>query len=89
MSKGIVDTIIGGVEIVAGILLAPFIGPLAGFLVAAGIGMLFTGVGTLISGTASGGVITATRNPVKDWDVVYGRARIGGEVLFADWPKQD
>jgi hypothetical protein len=83
MSKGIIDTIIGGVEIAAGILV--IVGTLGGgtalgvFLIAAGAGMVFTGVGTLLAGNNLG-VVSASRNPISPWVIVYGRARVGGTV---------
>lgn len=84
MSKGIIDTIIGGVEIVAGVVLEVISGglnPVGYMLIAAGVGMLLTGIGTLLSGNNLG-VVTASRNPIKPWDIVFGRARIGGTVIY-------
>jgi hypothetical protein len=84
MSKGIIDTIIGGVEVAAGILVT--IGTLGGgtalgvFLIAAGAGMVFTGVGTLIAGNNLG-VVSASRNPIQPWTIAYGRARVGGTAI--------
>jgi hypothetical protein len=91
MSKGLLSTIIGGLEIVAGVVLGvlTFGGTLAmtiaGFIISAGAGMLFTGIGTM-SGKGgaggAGGVTAASRNPVSSWVNVYGRARAGGQIVF-------
>jgi hypothetical protein len=96
MSKGVIDTIIGGLVLAAGVVLevvtfgaaTPLVIAIASFLISAGAGLLLVGVGTLISGQSGGGggIATAARNPVKPWDVVYGRARIGGTVVFlGEW----
>lgn len=87
MSKGIVDTILGGVMIAAGVVLEiATLGaatPLASLLVTAGVGLLITGVGTLIAGQQNqGGIVAASHNPVAPWQVVIGQQRVGGVVVF-------
>src|SRR5690348_11831002 len=86
MSKGIVDTILGGALIAAGVLVE--IGtlgggtPLAAFLISSGAGMLLTGIGTLISKGPLQGFQTTTKNPIAPWQIIYGRARVGGTPVF-------
>jgi hypothetical protein len=96
MSK-FVGTILGGLEIAAGV----FTGIVAGWtgvglyiaaqLITAGAGMVLSGVGTLISGSAQQmgqgvgqGIAFASRNPIKSWDVLYGCATTGGDVAWCD-----
>jgi len=80
MSK-YVTLIIGVGLIIAGILLAPFTGGLSLFLVKIGIGMVITGIGTLLSKGPVTGIGTAARNPIAPWNVIYGRARVGGTIV--------
>jgi len=60
---------------------------LASFLISAGSGVALSGIGTLIAGLgAVKGVHTLARNPVKSWDVVYGRARVAGTNIYTyEW----
>jgi hypothetical protein len=86
MSKGIIDTIIGGLEVAAGILLEVISGglnPAGYFLIAAGAGMILTGIGTLLSGNALG-VVQASRNPIEPWRIIYGRSRVGGTITVLE-----
>ena len=55
--------------------------PLGFLLIAAGVGMLLTGIGTLLSGNNLG-IISSSRNPIEPWRVVYGRSRVGGTVIY-------
>jgi hypothetical protein len=74
--------IIGGIEIAAGIVLDVFsAGTLGNFLIAAGIGTVISGIGTLLS-QQGGGLATASRNPVAPWAIVYGRAKVGGTIVY-------
>jgi hypothetical protein len=90
MSKGIVETIIGGLELAAAAVLTivtwggatSLVIAIAGFLISSGSGLLFSGIGTMVSNANSGGVTAATRNPVSPWKIVYGRARVGGQIVF-------
>jgi hypothetical protein len=86
MSKGIVQTIAGGALIATGIFLEVVTfgasTPLTTFLISAGVGMTLSGVGTLLSKGPLSGVETSTRNPIAPWNVVYGRKRVGGTVVF-------
>src|ERR1700690_2567298 len=56
--------------------------PLTMFLISSGIGMVLTGIGTLLSKGPLTGTSTASRNPVAPWNVVYGRAKIGGVLIY-------
>ena len=56
---------------------------LASFLISAGSGVALSGIGSLIAGLgAVRGTGTMTRNPVKPWDVVYGRNRVPGTTVY-------
>jgi hypothetical protein len=89
MSK-FVGIVVGALEIVGGIVAAAFqLYPLAGFLIASGAGMILSGVGTLLAGTSGGaggtlaqGIAVATRNPIAPWNVIYGRTKIGGTIIY-------
>jgi hypothetical protein len=74
MSK-YVGIIIGGLEITGGILLG---NPM---LIMAGIGTLLTGIGTLLSKGPLTGTSLLSRNPTAPWNVVYGRAKVGGVLV--------
>jgi hypothetical protein len=56
--------------------------PLTAFLISAGIGMAISGIGTLLTKGALATGSTATRSSVAPWNVVYGRARIGGILIY-------
>jgi hypothetical protein len=56
--------------------------PLTAFLISAGIGMVITGIGTLLQKGPLAGTSTATRNPIAPWNVVYGRAKVGGTMVY-------
>src|SRR6266851_945160 len=82
MSK-FVGVIIGGLEIVAGVILVAtgVGGPLGVYLITAGVGMVLTGIGTLLSQGPLTGTATLSRNPVAPWNVVYGRQKVGGILV--------
>jgi hypothetical protein len=81
MSK-FVPIIIGGLEIAGGIALDYFSGGTAGnWLIAAGIGETIGGLGTLLN-QPQGGLTTASRNPIAPWNIVYGRAKVGGTIVY-------
>ena len=95
MSKGMVETIIGGYLLAASIVFdiitagaaTPLTVAIMGFLISAGAGLMMSGIGTMIGGTGAGGgggVTAASRNPVKSWDGIYGRARGGGQIVFVE-----
>ena len=81
MSKQIV---IGATMIYVGVVLMIYApgNPLSSYLIQAGAGMVISGVGTMMAKGALQGTGTATRNPVAPWNVVYGRARIGGTIVY-------
>src|SRR5580658_10482767 len=56
--------------------------PLTAFLISAGIGMVMSGIGTLLSQGPLTGTSSASRNPVAPWNVVYGRAKVGGVLVY-------
>lgn len=76
---GIFKLIAGAAAIAAGVL---FPGPWSGYLVAAGAGMVLTGVGTMIAGNPVKGFATAVRNSIAPWRVLIGRVRTGGTVVY-------
>jgi hypothetical protein len=81
-----IDTIVGAALIGTGLFLE-FVTfgastPLTAFLISAGIGMVMTGIGTLLSQGPLTGTSTATRNPVAPWNVVYGHAKVGGVLIY-------
>src|SRR5437879_6154925 len=74
MSK-FVGVIIGGLEIAVGIaseILLPG-NPLGIYLIASGVGMVLTGIGTLLSQGQLTGTATLSPNPIAPWHVVDGR----------------
>ena len=74
----------GGLLIVAGVLLEPFTGGLSTLLIQAGIGMVIAGIGTALSNGPLTGTTTASRNPTAPWNVIYGKAKLGGIMVFVD-----
>ncbi|MDE2105676.1 MAG: hypothetical protein KGL39_51085, partial [Patescibacteria group bacterium] len=92
--SGIVKALVGVGEIAAGALIT--VGTLGGgaflgaALIASGAGMVLSGVGSLILGNPVQGFATATRNPIAPWRGIYGRARVGGNVVYMHtWGDQD
>jgi hypothetical protein len=82
MSK-FVGVIIGGLEIAVGIvseILLPG-NPLGIYLIASGVGMVLSGIGTLLSQGPLTGTATLSRNPIAPWNVVYGRQKVGGILV--------
>src|SRR5579883_535228 len=75
---------IGGAEIAAGAALSAtgIGGPLGGYLIAAGIGTVMSGVGTLLSKGPVPGLATALRNPTAPWTYGYGLTRVGGTPVY-------
>jgi hypothetical protein len=74
------------------VLLPPVIGgatavtlaSLAPLLIQAGAGLALYGIGSLLSKgpVASGGIEISSRNPTAPWNVIYGRSRIGGTIIY-------
>ena len=56
--------------------------PLTAFLISAGIGMVMSGIGTMLAKGPLAGTSTASRNPIAPWNVVYGRAKVGGALIY-------
>lgn len=81
MSK-YVSVIIGGAEIAAGVLLLASGNPLGTYLISAGSGQVIAGVGTLLAKGPLTGTGGASRNPIAPWNVVYGRAKVGGTIIY-------
>jgi hypothetical protein len=81
-----ISVIAGAAEIVAGVALIVASGgagsTLGTYLIIGGIGTTIGGLGTLLSKGPVSGLATTVRNPVAPWRIVYGRARIGGTVVY-------
>src|ERR1700722_1383439 len=56
--------------------------PLTMFLISAGTGMVIFGIGTMLAKGPLSGISTATRNPIAPWNVIYGRAKVGGTLVY-------
>lgn len=55
-------------------------------LISAGAGLTLAGIGTLFSKGALAGFATTLRNPVASENVIYGRARVGGTLVYcSEW----
>jgi hypothetical protein len=54
------------------------------FLISTGASMVLTGVGTLMQGQPQGGIAAASRNAIQPWNVIYGRAKIGGTIIYLE-----
>lgn len=86
MSKGIIETI-GGAALIAGGAFLEVVTfgastPLTAFMIQAGAGLVLTGIGTMIAGSQVKGFATTTRNPIAPWEVVVGRSRVGGTLVY-------
>src|SRR5579885_3510444 len=84
--------IIGGLEVAGGAaLVATGVGaPIGAELIAAGVGTTISGLGTLFSKGPAKGFATTERNPTAPWQVIYGRARVGGSIVYLHtWPGTD
>ena len=61
---------------------------LGSFLVTTGASLVLSGVGSLLSkdasGAASTGTSVASRNPIAPWNAVYGRAKVGGTIVYIE-----
>jgi hypothetical protein len=83
MSK-FIGIIIGGLAIAGGVLMeiASYgLNQYGYYLIASGAAVVIGNVGTLLS-QPQGGLGTASRNPVMPWNVVYGRAKVGGTIVY-------
>ena len=86
--SGWVEVAVGAALVAGTIFTGGALSPaLASFLISAGSGVALSGIGSLIAGLgAVKGVHTLARNPVKSWDVVYGRARVSGTNIYTyEW----
>ena len=87
MSKVVAEIAIG-VAVIAldvflpglGIALTPY---LSSLLISVGASLVLAGIGTLLTPN-NNGLATATRNPLAAWNVVYGRARVGGTIVYME-----
>jgi hypothetical protein len=92
MSKGVIETITGAVVLTAGIFLeavtwgfaTPAAVALFNGLIGAGAGMVLSGIGTMVNGGMQPGLTTSVRNPVKPWDIIYGRSSEGGTLTYIE-----
>lgn len=84
MSKGIVDTVIGGAEIAAGaVLLATGVGaPFGAALIMAGAGEVMTGIAEMLTKQPGQGVATA--NPIGPYNYIYGTMKVPGVEIFSE-----
>lgn len=86
-----VSALVGAIGI-SGVVGAVLVTVISGAIVAAGAGLTIWGVGTLIAsagsaiGAGGGGVllppISADTNALAPWNVVYGRSRVGGAIVY-------
>src|SRR6185437_11832774 len=83
MSK-FTGVIIGGLEIAVGVaLVATGVGaPFGVMLISAGVGTLIAGLGTMLANGPMAGSVTAQKNPVAPWMVLYGQNCVGGTPVF-------
>jgi len=56
--------------------------PLTVFLITAGAGMVISGIGTALQKGPLKGASTASRNPIKAWDIIVGWVKTGGTVVY-------
>lgn len=86
MSKGILETVGGAALIAAGIFLEVVTfgasTPLTAMMITAGAGMVLSGIGTMLAKGPVNGFATTTRNPIAPWEVIYGRSRVGGTIVY-------
>ena len=79
------NKLIGIIEAAAGAALAAvgaYFGQ-PGNWISSGIGLMITGIGTLLAGQVSGSGV-ASRNPIHAWEVQYGRAKVGGVPVYIE-----
>ena len=86
MSRAIGEIALGAALVAADFVL-PGIGiaitpAISSMLLGAGAGMVMSGIGSVLTPKPLTGVATATRNPLAAWNVVYGRAKVGGTVIY-------
>ena len=76
--------VIGAAEIAGGaIMAATGVGAaVAPYLISAGVGTVLSGIGTMMQKGPLPGVSGSGRNPIAPWNVVYGRARVGGAMVY-------
>jgi hypothetical protein len=43
---------------------------------------VLSGIGSLLSKGPLQGISTATRNPIAPWNVLYGRGKLGGTIVY-------
>ena len=64
---------------------APFTGGATlAFLLSTGASLVLGGVGSLLSKKPVAGISTAARNAVAPWNVIYGRTKIGGTIVYIE-----
>jgi len=84
MSRGIISTVIGGLEIAAGaVLAATGVGaPFGAALIIAGAGEVMTGIAEMLEKQPGQGV--ATTNPVAAYNYIYGTMKVPGVEIFSE-----
>ncbi len=60
----------------------PFEAALASFLIGTGASLALTGVGGLIAGNPQAGLAVANRNPIQQWQYLYGTCKVGPTIIF-------
>lgn len=88
MSKSVVEEVAIGAALVG----AAFVtggGSLLGAsaltsaLASSGAGFVLSGVGTLLNQKATG-IATTSRNAISPWQVIYGRTKVGGTIVYQE-----
>jgi hypothetical protein len=79
---GIGAALVGGSFLTGGITLAGA-GALSSLLASSGAGFVLSGVGTLLAQRATG-IATTSRNPIQPWQVVYGRCKVPGTIVYQE-----
>lgn len=84
MSKGIMATVIGSVEIAAGaVLLATGVGAPFGYaLIVSGAGEVMTGIAQMLQQQPGQGVSTV--NPIAAYNYIYGTMKVPGVEIFSE-----
>ena len=87
MSKVVEEVGIGAALVGANFLLPgmgiALSGAMSSFLATTGAGFVLSGIGTLLGQKASG-IHTTSRNPLQPWQIIYGRKKVGGTIVYQE-----
>jgi hypothetical protein len=87
-ARGLTEALVGAGLIVLGIFATPLsfalLAKYAAFVITTGAGLVLSGIGTMLQKGPLQGLSTTTRNPIAAWNVVYGRSRVGGVVIYLE-----